>query len=496
MKKSLAFDTKKYLKIQKEEILKRISSFDGKLYLEFGGKLFDDNHAARVLPGFEPDAKLQLLLSLKDRAEIVIVINARDINSNKVRNDIGITYEAEVERLIEAYTSLDLLVQNVVFSFYEPTPLVLEFEKKLSRRGINVVKHYRIAGYPQDIKTILSDEGLGKNEYIKTTRPLVVVTAPGPGSGKLATCLSQLYLDKVNGVNSGYAKYETFPIWNLPLKHPVNVAYEAATVDLQDVNMIDPYHLEHYGKLAVNYNRDIDAFPLLKDILTGIYGESPYFSPTDMGVNMAGFAIVNEEAAIKASKDEVIRRYYQALKFNYLGRFDDECVTKAELLMNQLGVSKADRKCVKACLAKQEKTGEHACALELHNGKIVTGKRSILFGAPAALLLNALKVLAKIDDAIPLISHNVIEPIQRLKVDDLHNHNPRIHAEEILIALAIQAHTNPMAEVAIKQLKKLRGCQAHASCILQEAEANTFRKLGIDLTEEPASYAKKYIHKN
>ena len=497
MKKSLvAFDTKKYLKIQREEILKRISSFDGKLYLEFGGKLFDDNHAARVLPGFEPDAKLQLLLSLKDRAEIVIVINSRDINSNKVRNDIGITYEAEVERLIEAYDSLNLLVQNVVFSFYEPTPLVLEFEKKLTKRGINVVKHYKIAGYPQDIKTILSDEGLGKNEYINTTRPLVVVTAPGPGSGKLATCLSQLYLDKQKGLNSGYAKYETFPIWNLPLKHPVNVAYEAATVDLQDVNMIDPYHLEHYGKLAVNYNRDIDAFPLLKDILAGIYGESPYFSPTDMGVNMAGFAIVNEEAAIKASKQEVIRRYYQALKFNYLGRFDDSCVTKAELLMNQLGVSKSDRKVVKACLDKQEKSGEHACALELPNGKIVTGKRSLLFGAPAALLLNTLKVLGKIDDSIPLISPYVIEPIQKLKVNDLHNHNPRIHAEEILIALAIQAHTNPMADIAIKQLKKLRGCQAHASCILQEAEANTFRKLGIDLTEEPTSYAKKYIHKN
>lgn len=493
-KKDIAFDTKKYLKIQKEEILKRIKSFDGKLYLEFGGKLFDDNHAARVLPGFESDSKLQLLLSLKEKAEIVIVINAKDINSNKVRNDIGITYEAEVERLIDAFSYLKLLVESVVFSFYEATPAVLEFEHKLNNRGINVYKHYRIAGYPQDIPTILSDEGLGKNEYVKTTRPLVVVTAPGPGSGKLATCLTQLYLDKKNGIKSGYAKYETFPIWNLPLKHPINIAYEAATVDLNDVNMIDPYHLEHYGKMAVNYNRDIDAFPLLRGILAGIYGESPYNSPTDMGVNMIGFAITNEEAAIRASKAEIIRRYYQALKNNYLGRFEDDTVGKEELLMNQLGVNKSDRKVVAACLKKQEQCGEHAVAIQLPNGKIITGKRSELFGAPAAALLNALKALAKIDDSIPLISKNVIEPIRNLKVNDLHNHNPRIHAEEILIALAIQAHTNPMAEIAIQQLKKLRGCQAHASCILQEAEAATFQKLGIDLTEEPVSYAKKYIH--
>lgn len=491
--KKIAFDTNKYLKIQKEEILKRIKSFDGKLYLEFGGKLFDDNHAARVLPGFEPDAKLKLLVSMKKEAEIVIVINALDINSNKIRNDLGITYRAEVERLIEAYSYLDLLVQSVVFSFYEPTPQVKEFEALLEKRGINVYKHYRIKGYPQDTNVILSEEGLGKNDYIKTTKPLVVVTAPGPGSGKLATCLSQLYFDNLNGIRSGYAKYETFPIWNLPLKHPVNIAYEAATVDLNDVNMIDPYHLEAYGKLAVNYNRDIDAFPLLKSILKGIYGESPYRSPTDMGVNMAGFAIVNEEAAINASKAEVVRRYYQTKKCNYLGRYDDNAVDKAEILMKQLEVSGTDRRCVAACLKKQEKINEHCMALELPNGRIVTGKRSKLFGSPAALLLNALKVLAKIDDKIPLISPNVIEPIQNLKVNDLHNHNPRIHAEEILIALAIQAHTNPMAEIAIKQLPKLRGCQAHSSCVLQEVELSTFQKLGIDLTEEPASYAKRYI---
>lgn len=494
MAKKLAFDTKKYIKIQREEILKRIKSFDGKLYLEFGGKLFDDNHASRVLPGFEPDSKLKLLLTFKKEAEIVIVINSQDINSNKVRNDIGITYGAEVERLIDAYSYLGMVVSSVVFSFYEATPLVVEFENKLHNRGINVYKHYRIAGYPQNIPMILSDEGLGKNEYIKTTKPLVVVTAPGPGSGKLATCLTQLYFDNKQGIRSGYAKYETFPVWNLPLKHPVNIAYEAATVDLNDVIMIDPYHLETYGTQAVNYNRDIDAFPLLKGILTGIYGYSPYNSPTDMGVNMAGFAIVNDEAACKASKDEIIRRYYETLKNNFLGRYPDSCVDKVELLMNQLGISKEDRKCVTACMKKHEECGEHCMALQLPSGKIVTGKRSELFDSPAALLLNALKTLAKIDDSIPLISKHVIEPIRKLKVDDLKNHNPRIHAEEILIALAIQAHTNPMAEIAVKQLSKLRGCEAHSSRILQEVDQSTFQKLGIHLTEEPSAYAKKYIH--
>lgn len=495
MKNKLAFDTQKYIKIQREEILKRISSFDGKLYLEFGGKLFDDNHASRVLPGFEPDSKLKLLLTFKDQAEIVIVINSIDINSNKVRNDIGITYGSEVERLIDAYNYLGFDVSSVVFSFYEATPLVVEFENKLKNRGINVYKHYRIAGYPQNIPMILSDDGLGKNEYIQTTKPLVVVTAPGPGSGKLATCLTQLYFDNKKGIRSGYAKYETFPVWNLPLKHPVNLAYEAATADLNDVLMIDPYHLESYGIQAVNYNRDIDAFPLLKGILTGIYGYSPYKSPTDMGVNMAGFAIVNDEAACEASKREIIRRYYEALKNNYLGRYADSCVEKEELLMNQLGISKNDRKCAVACMQKFEKNNNHYVALELPNGKIVTGKRSELFDESAALLLNALKTLGKIDDSIPLISKNVIEPIRNLKVSDLNNHNPRIHAEEILIALAIQAHTNPMAEIALKQLKKLRGCDAHSSRILAEADESTLRKLGIRLTEEPSMHVKKYIHK-
>ena len=430
---------------------------------------------------------------ITDKAEIVIVINSRDISSNKVRNDIGITYQAEVERLISAYASLNLLIKNVVFSFYEATPLVLEFEKKLNKRGITVFKHYRIAGYPQDVKTILSDDGLGKNEYIPTTRPLVIVTAPGPGSGKLATCLSQLYHDNKLGLRSGYAKYETFPIWNIPLKHPVNLAYEAATVDLKDVNMIDPYHLDKYGKITVNYNRDIDAFPLLRDILTGIYGETPYFSPTDMGVNMAGYAIINDEAAIKASKNEIIRRYYQALKCNFLGRFDDEAVEKAELLMKHVEVSPADRKVVAASLKKYETSGgEESIAIQLPNGKIVTGRRSETFGAPAAVILNALKTL---DDSIPLISPNVLDPIKRLKVEDLKNHNPRIHAEEALIALAIQAHTNPLAEIAIKQLPKLRGCEAHSSSILQEVEQGTLRKLGLNLTEEPRLYVKKYVKK-
>mgnify|MGYP003311396072 CR=1 FL=1 len=488
-----AFNNDKYVELQKEAILKRASAFH-KLYLEVGGKLFDDYHASRVLPGFNPNNKINILLSLKEKSEVVIAINSNDIKNRKIRSDLGITYDVEVERLIRTFLELGLDVNSVVFSFYEPNVEVDKFIRKLKRMKIQTYKHYKIAGYPQDASLIVSDNGLGKNEYISTTKDIVIVTAPGPGSGKMATCLSQLYHDQKHGIISGYAKYETFPVWNLPLNHPVNIAYEAATIDLNDVNMIDPYHLEHYGKMAVNYNRDIDAFPLLRGILAGIYGESPYNSPTDMGVNMIGFAITNEEAAVRASKAEIIRRYYQALKNNYLGRFEDNTVGKEELLMNQLGVNKSDRKVVAACLKKQEQCGEHAVAIQLPNGKIITGKRSELFGAPAAALLNALKALAKIDDSIPLISKNVIEPIRNLKVNDLHNHNPRIHAEEILIALAIQAHTNPMAEIAIQQLKKLRGCQAHASCILQEAEAATFQKLGIDLTEEPVSYAKKYIH--
>lgn len=493
--KKMAFDNDYYLKIQRNEINKRINQFGDKLYLEFGGKLFDDFHASRVLPGFKPDSKLKMLLGIKDKVEIVIVVNSEDISANKVRNDIGITYQAEVERLIDAYNEVDLYVSSVVLSFYKDTPLIDTFIKKLEKNNIKTYKHYKINGYPHNIPLIVSEDGLGKNEYIETTRPLVVITAPGPGSGKMATCLSQLYHENKKGIRAGYAKYETFPIWNLPLKHPVNLAYEAATIELNDVNMIDPFHLEKYNVQAVNYNRDVEVFPLLKAIFEKIYGESPYHSPTDMGVNMIGFAIKNNDVAIKASSDEIIRRYYQALKNNFYGKFDDVCVEKEQMLMNQIGVTLANRKCVGACLKKAEKENVPCIAIELNNGKVVTGKRSLLFGAPAAAILNALKSLAKIDDSLSLLSRNVIDPIQHLKVDDLKNHNPRLHAEEVLIALAIQATTNTLSEFALKQLPKLRGCQAHSSIILSESDLNTFKKLGIDITEEPVSFAKKLYTK-
>ena len=493
--KKMAFDNDYYLKIQRNEINKRINQFGDKLYLEFGGKLFDDFHASRVLPGFKPDSKLKMLLGIKEKVEIVIVVNSEDISANKVRNDIGITYQAEVERLIDAFNEVDLYVSSVVLSFYKDTPLIDTFIKKLEKNNIKTYKHYKINGYPHNIPLIVSEDGLGKNEYIETTRPLVVITAPGPGSGKMATCLSQLYHENKKGIRAGYAKYETFPIWNLPLKHPVNLAYEAATIELNDVNMIDPFHLEKYNVQAVNYNRDVEVFPLLKAIFEKIYGESPYHSPTDMGVNMIGFAIKNNDVAVKASSDEIIRRYYQALKNNFYGKFDDVCVEKEQMLMNQIGVTLANRKCVGACLKKAEKENVPCIAIELNNGKVVTGKRSLLFGAPAAAILNALKSLAKIDDSLSLLSRNVIDPIQHLKVDDLKNHNPRLHAEEVLIALAIQATTNTLSEFALKQLPKLRGCQAHSSIILSESDLNTFKKLGIDITEEPVSFAKKLYTK-
>lgn len=493
--KKIAFDNAKYLKIQREEINKRIDLFGDKLYLEFGGKLFDDYHASRVLPGFEPDSKLKMLLGLKDKVEIVIVVNSDDINSNKVRNDIGITYQSEVERLIDAFNEVDLYVSSVVLSFYRESPVIEAFKLKLEKNNIKVYKHYKITGYPQNIPLIVSENGLGKNEYIETSKPLIVLTAPGPGSGKMATCLSQLYHDNKRGIRAGYAKYETFPIWNLPLKHPVNLAYEAATVDLNDVNMIDPYHLEKYGTLAVNYNRDVEVFPLLRAIFEKIYGESPYHSPTDMGVNMVGFAIKNDQVAISASEDEIIRRYFLARKNNYLGKFSDESVIKSEMLMNHSNISVAKRKCIKPCMTKSNLLNKPCMSLELPNGKIITGKRSELFGAPAALLLNTLKTLAKIDDSIPLISPSVIEPIQQLKVSVLKNRNPRLHAEEVLIALAIQAATNPLSDIALKQLSKLKGCQAHSSVILPEADLNTFKKLGVEVTEEAILYARRLYTK-
>ena len=491
MAKKVAFDNKLYLKIQRDEINKRISRFNNKLYLEFGGKLFEDYHASRVLPGFEPNSKLQMLLGLKDKIEVVVVVNTNDINSNKVRNDTGITYQDEVERLIDTFTDVGLFVSSVVFSFYYDSPLVNSFIQKLNKNNVKTFKHYKINGYPQNIPLIVSEDGLGKNEYVETTRPLVVVTAPGPGSGKMAFCLSQLYHDNKRGLDAGYAKYETFPIWNLPLKHPLNVAYEAATVDLNDINMIDPYHAEKYGVLAVNYNRDVEVFPLLKAIFEKIFGQCPYSSPTDMGVNMAGFAIKDEEKAKKASEDEIIRRYYQTKKNNFYGKYNDECVDKLEMLMRQLDINISNRKCVNAALKKAEKTGVPCMALELNNGKVITAKSSSNFSSSAALILNAIKAVGKIDDSLPLISPNVIGPIQDVKRNTLISQSIKLHVEEVLIALAIQATTNSLSEYALKQIPKLRGCQAHSSVIISKADLASLKKIGIDVTEESIPNAKK-----
>ena len=491
----LPFDSKKYLKIQRENILKRIAKFGDKLYLEFGGKLFDDYHASRVLPGFEPDLKLQMLLGIKDKAEIIIVVNANDINSNKMRGDLSITYQEDVLRLIDAYKEVGLYVSSVVISFYQELPNVLEFEQILRNNNIPTYHHYKINGYPQNIPLIVSDDGLGKNEHVKTTRPLVVVTAPGPGSGKMATCLSQIYLDNKNGIRSGYAKYETFPVWNLPLNHPVNLAYETATIDLNDINMIDPYHLEAYGITAINYNRDVEVFPLLKAIFEKIYGHTPYNSPTDMGVNMVGLAIADDEAVKEASKKEMIRRFYDTNVKIFLGKLPPESIEKMEMLLNKANVHIEDRKCVKKAVETHMKTNEPSAAIELKNGKIITGHRSSSLGASAAMLLNALKSLAKIDKNLFLLSPSVINPMIDLKLDYLHKQFSRLRAEEILLALSIQALNNPLAELALKQLPKLSGCEMHSSTLLSQVDLVTLRRLGINVTQEAANYQKKLYFK-
>ncbi len=489
------FDNQKYLDMQSARIRERIDQFGGKLYLEFGGKLFDDFHAARVLPGFAPDSKVRMLLQLKDQAEIVIVINASDIEKNKVRGDIGITYDLDVLRLIDAFRAIGLYVGSVVLAQYHGQGVADAFQARLEGLGIKVYRHYPIEGYPSDVEHIVSDEGYGKNEYIETTRPLVVVTAPGPGSGKMATCLSQLYHENKRGVAAGYAKFETFPIWNLPLKHPVNLAYEAATADLKDVNMIDPFHLEAYGVTTVNYNRDVEIFPVLAAIFRQIYGECPYKSPTDMGVNMAGFCIVDDEACKEASRQEIIRRYYAERCQLRQGLSDEDGVIKIKLLMNQANLTEADRPVITAALDKAERSGQPAAAMQLPDGRIITGKTSPLLGASAALLLNALKTLGNIQDDIHLISPIIIEPIQDLKVNHLGNHNPRLHTDEVLIALSICAATNPTAELAMRQLSNLRGCEAHSTVILSGVDGNTFRKLGVNLTCEPRYQSKKLFHK-
>ncbi len=488
-----AFDNEYYLNIQRENIVKRIEQFENKLYLEVGGKLFDDNHASRVLPGFSKDDKFQILLSLKDQLEIVIVVNSEDITKRKIRSDTGITYDVEVERLILTYKAHGFKVAGVVLSMYEDNPNTLVFTKHVKTLKVPIYHHYKIKGYPENISLIVSEQGLGKNEYIKTERPLVVVTAPGPGSGKLATCLSQLYHDHRRGIKSGYAKYETFPVWNLPLNHPVNIAYEAATVDLDDVNMIDPYYLEKTNEVAVNYNRDIEAFPLLKAIFERIYGESPYNSPTHMGVNMVGYAIKDDETVREASKQEIIRRYYESLKNNLLGTYSEDMVTKSQLLMQRVNASIEDRPVIAKANSYSDKVKSPVLAIQLEDGTIVTGKRSELLSATSAALLNALKKMANIDDKIPLLSRGVIEPIQTLKTESLKNANPKIRAEEILIALAIQAITNPLAELALSKLKDLDGLEAHSSSILAASDLKTLNKLGLRVTEEPQNFVTKII---
>ena len=481
----IGFDNEKYLQLQAEHITARRAQFGGKLYLEFGGKLFDDYHASRVLPGFQPDSKIRMLQTLKDDVEIVIAICAGDIEKNKMRGDLGISYDADVLRLIDVFRDLGFYVGSVVITQYAGQPAADAFIKRLDTLGVRSCKHYPIAGYPSDVAHIVSDAGLGRNDYIETSRPLIVVTAPGPGSGKMATCLSQLYHDNRRGIPAGYAKYETFPIWNLPLKHPVNLAYEAATADLNDVNMIDPFHLEAYGVTTVNYNRDVEIFPVLNAMFQRIYGSSPYKSPTDMGVNMVGNCIVDDEAVRFASRQEIIRRYYVAMCEQKQGKGSDETVRKLELLMKKAGVTPAERKVVAPALQRAEQTGAPAAAMELPDGTIVTGKTSDLLGASSALLLNALKKLAGMRDSLHLISPVVLDPIQHLKVDHLGNRNPRLHTDETLIALSISASTNPAAQKALDAMPKLRDCQLHCSNRLSKVDLVTLRKLGLQVTMEP-----------
>ena len=491
----IGFDNDKYIALQSQKIRDRINFFGGKLYLEFGGKLFDDFHASRVLPGFEPDSKLKMLMQLKDEAEIVIVISAAAIDKNKSRGDLGITYDLEVLRLIDAFRAIGLYVGSVVLTQYGAQNAAVAFEKKLTNLGIKVYKHYVIPDYPANVPLIMSDEGFGKNDYIETSRSLVVVTAPGPGSGKMATCLSQLYHENKRGIASGYAKFETFPVWNLPLKHPVNLAYEAATADLNDVNMIDPFHLEAYGETTVNYNRDIEIFPVVKAMFESIYDNCPYKSPTDMGVNMVANAIFDDKVVCDASKQEIIRRYYNTCCSIRKGMSNQSEAYKLELMMKSLAISPTiNRPCVEKALEVAERTSAPAVAIELPDGTIVTGKTSSLLGPSSAALLNALKILSGIDDSIHLISPTIIEPIQHLKINHMGNHNPRLHMDEVLIALSICATTDEKAAKAIKQLAKLRGCEAHSSVILSNVDQNVFHKLGVNITNQPMYQTKKLYH--
>ena len=491
----IGFDNEKYIEMQSERIRDRINEFGGKLYLEFGGKLFDDYHAARVLPGFEPDSKVRMLRSFGSQVEIIVVISANDIEKNKLRGDLGISYDDDALRLMDAFRSMGLYVGSVVVTQYAGQPSADQFRRKLTSLGIRSYRHYPIKGYPTDVKNIVSEDGYGRNDYVETTRPLVVVTAPGPGSGKMATCLSQLYHDYRRGISAGYAKFETFPIWNLPLKHPVNLAYEAATADLNDVNMIDPYHLEAYGKTAVNYNRDVEIFPVLNTMFELILGTSPYKSPTDMGVNMVGHCIVDDAVCREASRREILRRYYNAQVEIKKGGTDFESMRKIELIMNNDGITPDINPSVSAALLKEKTTGAPAAAMVLPDGRVVTGKTSSLLGASAALMLNALKALAGIDKEVDLISPSVIEPISNLKTKHLGHHNPRLHSDEMLVALAVSAATDPNAALAQEQLEKLRGCDAHFSVIPSSVDENILKRLGVNISCEPVYEVSKLYHK-
>ncbi len=490
------FDNAKYVKLQSQRIRERISQFGGKLYLEFGGKLFDDFHASRVLPGFEPDSKVKMLLEMKEDAEIVIALSADDIERSKRRGDLGITYDEDTLRLIDAFRGIGLFIGSVVITHYRGQSTADKFLKRLELLGIRVYRHYIIPDYPSNVPLIVSEDGFGRNEYIETTRSLVVVTAPGPGSGKMATCLSQLYHEHRRGIRAGYAKFETFPIWNLPLKHPVNLAYEAATADLDDVNMIDPFHLEAYGETTVNYNRDVEIFPVLEAIFRSIYGKSPYRSPTDMGVNMVGYCITDDAVCCEASRQEIIRRWYAASLAVRQGLSDGDDLRRIELILNSMGAGTQDRPVVAAALSRAEETGGPAVAIELPDGRIITGKTTSLLGAASACLMNALKALAGIDKKLLLITPSIIEQIQHLKVEHLGNNNPRMHTDELLITLAICAVTNPIAGRAIEELSSLRGCEAHSSVILSHVDIELFKKIGVNMTFEPRYQAKNLYHKS
>ena len=485
MQRKIGFDNNKYLKMQSEHIRERIAQFDNKLYLEFGGKLYDDMHASRVLPGFQQDSKLQMLLTMADQAEMVMVVSAEDIEHNKVREDLGITYDNDVLRLIEEYRNKGLYVSSVVITKYAGQHGIPMFEKRLEKNGLKVYHHYLIPGYPANMDLVLSDDGYGKNDYIETTRPLIVITAPGPGSGKMSTCLSQLYHEHKRGLNAGYAKFETFPIWNLSLDHPVNLAYEAATADLNDINMIDPFHLKAYGETTVNYNRDVEIFPVLNAMFETIYGKSPYASPTDMGVNMAGNCIIDDEVCREASKQEIICRYFKALAGVAEGKKDLEEVNKIKVLMSQLDLDVTDRRVVKAAREREEETGDVATAIELEDGTIITGKTGDLLGPSAACIIKALKHLAGIDKDIKILSPDAIAPIQTLKTKYLGSRNPRLHPDEVLIALSTTSSFNPDAAEALKQLPKIIGCPVHTTARLSAIDRRTIRRLGCELTYEP-----------